>query len=440
MSKLKIAIIGSGPTGFYTVAALLKAKADAEIDVIDSLPTPYGLVRGGVAPDHQSTKNVMRAYEKSATSDGVAFMGNVMVGRDVSLDELRELYDAVVLCIGSPLDNPLDIPGADKRGVMGAAAFVGWYNAHPDFVHLSDQLIPLLSQAETVAVIGAGNVAIDVARVLSRTEEELAATDIADYAAEAIVNSPIKDIHMIARRDAAHAKFTLQELREMGELQGAAPVIDPLQLEGLEFDHLDAKAQRVGHKNVEILRGFTEIADDGSKRRRVHFDFNLSPVEVLGGDSVTGLTLMRNRTETGKVVATGETSSLDCSMVLTAIGYRGSPLEGAPFNDKWGTFEHDDGRVGPGLYAGGWCKRGPTGVIGTNKHDGDHTAKQILADLSPSSKRGRDGLSDLLKERNVRVVSFEDWKVIEAAEISGATPPAPRKKFVTVDEMLAVLG
>ena len=437
---LKVAIIGSGPTGFYTVAALLKTGEAVQIDVIDRLPTPYGLVRGGVAPDHQTTKKVIAAYEKSAKSEHVEFIGNVDVGSNVSLDELRGLYDAVVLAVGSPLDNPIGIPGSDKLGVFGAAAFVGWYNGHPDFVHLSEQLVPLLAEAKCVAVIGAGNVAIDVARVLSRTREELDATDIADYAADAIVASSITDIHMVARRDAAHAKFTLQELREMGELQGAAPVIQSADLENLEFGHLDAKAQRLGQKNVDILKGFTGLADSSAAKRRVHFEFNKSPIEVLGDDTVTGVKFQHNRTESGKVVATDETSVLDCTMMLTAIGYRGSALEGAPFNEKWGTFEHDDGRVAPGLYAGGWCKRGPTGVIGTNKHDGDHTSKQIIADLSPSSKKGRDGLLALMKERNVRVVTFDDWKKIEEVEKANAKPPAPRKKLVTIDDMLAALG
>jgi len=430
---LNIAIIGSGPAGFYTVGALLKSKTPARIDIIDRLPTPYGLVRGGVAPDHQSTKKVTAAYEKLALSDQVSFVGNVNVGSDVSLDELRGFYDAVVLAVGSPLDRPLSIPGADKQGMVGAAAFVGWYNGHPDFTDLA----PNLNTTRAV-VIGAGNVAIDVARILAKTRNELSTSDITEYAATAIEASPITDIHMIARRDAPHAKFTNQELREMGELEDAAPIVDPADLEPAYIDDLDARDQRLAAKNSQTMKSFLDVSPEG-KSKRVHFDFCASPVEVLGEERVTGLKLERNNMENGRAVASGEFYTLECGLVVTAIGYQGSPLPGADFDEKGGVFVHDDGRIAPGLYATGWCKRGPSGVIGTNKADGDQTAKQIIADLTPSDKAGRDGLLKMLSERNATVVTFEDWKKIEAAEKAAAKPPAPRQKIVAIDEMLAAL-
>ena len=431
-----IAIIGSGPAGFYTAGALLKKKAPVNIDIIDRLPTPYGLVRGGVAPDHQSTKRVSIAFEKLAQSDDVRFFGNVSVGDDVSIDELRDNYDAVVLAVGTPRDRVLGIPGDDKPGVVGAAAFVGWYNGHPDFADLSPDL-----SVDRVVVIGAGNVAIDVARILAKTRDELATSDIADYALSAIENAAIADIHIIARRDAPHAKFTNQELREMGELEDAAAIVAAKDLEAPITDDLDDRDQRLAAKNLETFHSFLEM-DVKAKSRRVHFDFCASPVEIHGGDRVERVTLERNRIENGRTAATGERYDLDCGLIVTAIGYRGAPLPGVPFDECDGVFEHDDGRVGPGLYATGWCKRGPSGVIGTNKADGDATAAQIVEDIAGFSgeKSGRAGLKALLAARDVKVVTFDDWKKIQAAEEAAAIGPAPRQKIVAIDEMLDALG
>ena len=430
---LKVAIIGSGPSGFYTVAALLKQAPDCQIDVIERLPTPFGLIRGGVAPDHQKTKNVWRAYDKSAQNENVRYFGNVEVGRDVSIEELRDMYDAVVLAVGYPLDRALGIPGDDKKGVYGAASFVGWYNGHPDFRDLDPDL-----DIEGAVVIGNGNVAVDCARVLAKTPEEMATTDLTDYAASAIHNSPLTDIYMCGRRGPGDAKFTNVELREMGELADCMPVVDPAQLAEGVPDDLDDRDRRLRERNMETLRQFTTQEAEGRKKR-MHFMFFSNPVEVLGGDRVEGIRMERTTVKDGRAVGTGEFFDISCGMVIAAIGYTGTPFPGLPFDEKWGDLIHDEGRVGDGVYAVGWIKRGPTGVIGTNKHDGDTAATQILEDITEGTAPGAAALEDHLKSKGVRWISYEDWQRIDEAEIANAEPGAPRRKFATVDDMLAVL-
>ncbi|MGF1611117.1 MAG: FAD-dependent oxidoreductase [Kiloniellales bacterium] len=440
---LSVAVIGAGPSGFYTVEALLKLGLDCQIDILESLPTPYGLIRFGVAPDHQSTKRVTRAYERTARDEHVGYFGNVEIGRDVSLDELRGLYDAVVLAIGAPLDRGLDVPGGDKPGVHGAAAFVGWYNGHPDFRDLAPDL-----NCEAIAIIGNGNVALDVARVLVKTPGEMAKTDMPEYAAAAIHGAPIRDVHLLGRRGPVEAKWTNVELREMGQLEDCQVIIDPEQLpERVEGDW-SARDRRLREKNLETLRSFVGQPPDG-KRKRLHFQFYAKPVEVLGEERVTGLRLERTRVEDGRVVETGETFDLDCGLVVAAIGYRALPIEGVPFDERRGIVSNKEGRVAPGLYVVGWAKRGPTGVIGSNKPDADLIASHIAADLAPEGKgggkppgdkEGRAGLQVLLAERRVAWVSFADWLAIEAAEIAAAPSGAPRQKLFRIKDMLAVLG
>ena len=427
---LRVAIVGSGPSGFYTAQALVKRAEDAEIDIIERLPTPYGLIRGGVAPDHQTTKRVTRAYERTALQPNVAYFGNVQVGRDVSMAELRETYDAVVLALGAPRDRPLGIPGEDKAGVIGSAAFVGWYNGHPDLAKLQPDL-----NCKTVAVVGNGNVAIDIARVLVKSPAEMAATDLPNYAREAIEGCGVEDVYLIGRRGPVQAKFTNVELREMAQLEAALPVVDAAQLpETVEGDFSD-RDRRLREKNLATLRGFAAV-DAAGKTKRIHFAFYAKPLEVLGDAKVTGLRLERTRVEDGRAIGTGETFDLDCGLVIPAIGYRGTPLEGVPFDKDKGIVVHDDGRVAPGLYAVGWIKRGPTGVIGTNKPDGDTAAEQILEDIVAPSKPGRDGLKSLLKERGVQWLDFEAWQKIDAAEEAKAAEGAPREKFVRIADML----
>jgi len=430
---LSVAIVGSGPSGFYTADALYRGREDCQIDIIERLPAPYGLIRGGVAPDHQTTKNVARNFEKTALRDRVRYYGHVCIGADLSLAELRGMYDAVVLATGAPLDRPLTIPGGDLPGVIGSADFVGWYNGHPDFSDLE----PPIDQAG-VAVIGNGNVAIDIARVLSKTRAELAPADIADYALEAIAAAPITDVYMFGRRGPVEAKFTNVELREMGELADCVPVVDPDVLPETIDGEMSDRDRRLKAKNIETLRGFTEITGR-TTTKRVHFVFHAAPVEVLGEDRVTGLRLERTKVVDGRAVGTGAFFEIDCGLVLPAIGYRSAPVDGAPFNDDYGLIDSNDGRVEPGLYVVGWIKRGPTGVIATNRPDGKQVAELIAGDIPNGDKPGRAALEAALGEKGVAWVSFADWQKIDAAEIAAAPDGAPRRKFTTITDMLAVL-
>jgi ferredoxin--NADP+ reductase len=434
---ISIAIVGAGPSGFYTAAAILKSGAEVEvdidIDIIEALPTPFGLIRGGVAPDHQSTKGVARAFARTAEQPQARFYGNVKVDRDLSMAELREIYDAVVLATGMPLDRELAIPGGDRAGVYGAAAFVGWYNGHPDFRDLAPDL-----ETPAVCVIGNGNVAIDVARVLVKTAAEMASSDLPDYAAQAIQSAPIRDVYVIGRRGPAQAKFTNKELSEMGRLEDCAALIDPAQLPEAVTGEMSDRDRRQREKNLATLREFASTPDP-DKRKRVHFVFFAQPQEVLGETRCAALRLERTRLENDRAVGTGETFEIPCGVVVPAIGYRMETLDGVPTDDRAGTFTSQDGRLAPGLYVVGWAKRGPTGVIGTNKGDGDLAAQQIRADIPRGRKPGRAALEGLLAERRVRWVSFADWRRIEAAEVAAAPAGAPRRKLVRIKDMLAVL-
>ena len=428
-----VVVVGSGPGGFYTVDALLAAELGCRIDIIERLPTPFGLIRGGVAPDHQTTKRVSKRFERSALHPHVRYYGNVELGRDVSVDELREIYDAVVLATGAALDRPLGIPGEDKKGVHGAAAFVGWYNAHPDFRELAPDLA-----TRGVAVIGVGNVAIDIARVLVKTPAEMASSDLPAYAADAIEAAPITDVWMFGRRGPIEAKFTNVELREMGQLENCHAVVDPAQLPDTVEGEMSPRDRRLREKNLATLKAFTALADAG-KEKRVHFAFYAKPVEILGGERVEGLRLERTEVVEGRAVGSGAFFEVSCGLVLPAIGYYSEPVCGVPFDQRAGIAAHRDGRVGAGVYAVGWVKRGPTGVIGTNKPDGETAAHDILADFPEGRKPGRPALEHLLRERAVRWIDYDDWKKIERLEIESAPTDAPRCKFATIAEMLAAL-
>ena len=433
---LSVAIVGSGPSAFYTAEALLKSDATCEIDIIERLPAPHGLIRYGVAPDHQTTKNVSRSYDRIAGDEHVRFYGNVEVDGQISLDELKAMYDAVVLAIGSPHDNKLRIPGEDKQGVIGSAAFVGWYNGHPEFRDLQPNL-----DTKAVAVIGNGNVAIDIARVLVKTREEMASSDITDYAIDAIQASPLTDVYMFGRRGPVEAKFTNVELREMGHLEICHPVVDPAQLPDEVGEIDNDRDRRLKERNLATLREFITLEPAG-KTKRVHFAFFASPVEILGGDRVEGLKLERTKVVDGRAVGSGEFFVIECGLVVPAIGYRGLNALGAPFDEGRGVVVNDNGRVGEGVYAVGWIKRGPTGVIGSNKPDGRTAAEQIVEDCGAGAgKPGRRALEAHLKQAGVRFVDYDDWGRINEAEVSAVGDrPAPRRKFVTVGEMLAVLN
>jgi ferredoxin--NADP+ reductase len=430
-----VAIIGSGPAGFYTAEALQKLYGGgAAVDIIDRLPVPYGLIRSGVAPDHQSIKAVSKRYEKTALGPATRFVGHVCVGSDVSIGELKGLYDAVVLATGAPHDRPLAIPGSDLPGLIGSAAFVGWYNGHPDFAGLD----PPLGVA-AAAVIGNGNVALDVARILAKTRAEFAGSDIAGHALDALDRSAIRTIHVLGRRGPHQIAMTPKELGELGHLEGAAPKVD---LADFPPDADDARLEPGLRKSVTHLRDFAKLAQD--KEKTIDFDFFAAPLRLEGEGRVERLVVERTRLdEQSRAVGTGETYAIACGLVVTCIGYQTSPIEGVPFDQAGGRFANRDGAIGDGLYAVGWARRGPTGTIGTNRPDGFEVADRIAAACPPGSsggKPGGTGLDALLADRGVRPVTFRDWHRIEAAETARAREGSPREKFASIAEMVAALG
>jgi ferredoxin--NADP+ reductase len=344
---------------------------------------------------------------------------------------LREIYDVVILAVGAPADRVLSIPGADKVGVHGSAAFVGWYNGHPDFVELEPDL-----NIETAVVIGNGNVALDIARVLVRSKSGRARTDLPPYARDAMDASPVRDVYLLGRRGPLEAKFTNVELREMLDLTECAPVVDAADLPDSVPGDMEDRAKRLAEKNLETLRAFAE-RDPDAMPKRAHFGFFAKPVEILGGERVEGIRIERTRVEDGNAVGTGETYDIPCGLVVAAIGYRAEPIPGLPYDESRGVIPNDKGKIDAGLYAVGWIKRGPSGVISSSRPDGVEVAEHIAADFpAGGAKPGRDKLSALLDERGVRVVRFEDWKAIEEEEEARATQPQPRQKFTDIDDMI----
>jgi ferredoxin--NADP+ reductase len=430
-----VAIIGSGPAGYYTAEALQKQFGEdgVAIDMIDRLPVPYGLIRSGVAPDHQSIKAVYRRYEKTALSPNVRFVGNVEIGRDVSIEELTGLYDAVVLATGAPHDRRLGIPGDDLAGVVGSAAFVGWYNGHPDFADLDPPL-----DVEAAAVIGNGNVALDVARILSKTRAEFAGSDIVGRALEALEGSSIRTIHVLGRRGPHQIAMTPKELGELGHLEEAVPRVD---LADFPPEGEDALLEPGMRKSVTHLREFAKLPQD--RRKRIEFDFFAMPVAIEGEGRAERLVVEKTRlTEDLRSVGTGERYAIECGLVISCIGYQTPPIEGVPYEHGRGRFANSDGVIGGGLYCVGWARRGPTGTIGTNRPDGFEVAEKIFAELGggDSGRTGAAGLDTLLNARGVEPIAFRDWQRIEAAETERAREGSPREKYTSVAEMLGALG
>ncbi|MCU0895076.1 MAG: FAD-dependent oxidoreductase [Rhodospirillales bacterium] len=432
---LRVAIVGAGPAAFYTVEALLARRAagrDVEIDIIERLPTPYGLIRAGVAPDHQSTKRVAQKFERMALERAVRFFGNVEVGRDVSLEELRRSYDAVVLAVGSPGDRALGVPGENRPGVYGSSLFVGWYNGHPD-VRTLDPIVA----GPVAVVVGNGNVALDVARILVMSETEFEASDTPDYAARKLRGAGIEEVLIVGRRGPAQARFANAELRELLDLDEAVAIADPADLSN-PVEVADERERRRIEKNLALFRRFA--AHTGrEKPKRIRFRFFAAPTAILGHGAAAGIRLEALAPKNGRLAGSGRVSEVACRTVVTAIGYRCRPLDGVPFDADRGLIPSADGRIEPGLYVVGWAKRGPVGVISSNRPDGEACAAQIEADAAPGDKAGRQALARLLAERGVRPVSFADWHAIDLAEVAAARPPAPRKKFTTLAEMLAIL-
>jgi ferredoxin/flavodoxin---NADP+ reductase len=447
---LRVAVVGSGPAAFYAAGHLLASEDPrAEVDMIERLPTPWGLVRLGVAPDHPQLKTVSRAFEKIAARPGFRFLGNVEVGRDVSHEELAARYDAVIYAVGSQTDRRLGIPGEDLPGSWAATELVAWYNGHPDFQQLSFGL----EDVERAVVIGNGNVALDVARMLALTHEELAPTDTTDQAIEAIVGSGIREIVVLGRRGPVQAAWTSTELGEMGELAGADIVVDPAELVLDPASEAElAAASNLVKRNVEILREFAARGPEG-KPRSVRLRFRVSPVAILGEERVEGVEIVWNVLEADsggqvRAVATEERELIPCEIVFRSVGYRGVSLPGVPFDERNGTIPNATGRVLdehgeplPGLYVAGWIKRGPTGVIGTNKKDAVETVELLLEDARAGSLRAPSAdsaLEELLAERGVNVVMYAGWESIDALERSLGEPRGrPRIKLCTWDELLA---
>ena len=423
-----VAVIGSGPAGYYTAEGLQKLFGDdVRVDIVDRLPVPYGLIRSGVAPDHQSIKAVSRRYEATALSDNVRFVGNVAVGRDVSIDELLSLYDAVVLATGAPADRPLGVPGDDLPGVVGSAAFVGWYNGHPDHAALRP---PLDGPA---VVVGAGNVALDVARILAKTAEEFGGSDIVGHALDHLGTGTHDRITLLARRGPHQIAMTPKELGELAHLSRARAMVDAADLPAPAADAALDPGQR---KSVAHLRAFAEAGEE--KPVTIAFDFFAQPVAIEGDGRVEQVIVERTRLDAdGRASGTGETYAIPATLVVSCIGYQTPRIEGVPYDAKLGRFANSEGRIAPGLYAVGWARRGPTGTIGTNRPDGFLIADHIAADVADGSgKPGRAGLDALLAERGVDVVTFRDWQAIEKAEVANARDGAPREKFTAVEAML----
>ena len=433
----QIAIVGSGPAGYYTAeAAVKKWGEEARVDVFDKLPVPFGLIRTGVAPDHQSIKAVSRRYEQTAIGDTVRFIGNVSVGTDVSIDELCSLYDAVILATGAPQDRKLAIDGADAGNVIGSAAFVGWYNGHPEFAQLS----PDLSGRHAV-VIGMGNVALDVARILSKTEGEFIGSDIVAHALDTLRTSSIETITILGRRGPHQIMMTPKELGELMKLERASPHVDSSDLPPLDDDAILEPGMR---KSVTLLRDFAAIPESihGEKPIAIEFDFFASPKAIeLADGKVIAVEVERTIVEAGRAVGTGETYRIPADIVITCIGYETSPLDGVPFDERAGRFANDEGRILPGLYCVGWAKRGPSGTIGTNRPDGYAVIDIVDEDIgSGGRKQGREGFDELAASRALDVVTFRDWQKIEEAEIAAARQGSPREKFVDIESMIAARG
>ncbi len=436
----RIAIVGAGPAGFYAAEHLLKSdKNVVAIDIIDRLPTPYGLVRAGVAPDHPKIKNVTAKYAKTLENPSVRFIGGVNVGTTVTVEDLQDLFDGIILTTGAQLDRSLGIDGESLSGSHSATEFVAWYNGHPDF---SDRSFDL--SAKAAVVVGVGNVAMDLARILCRSIESLRKTDIADYALEALASSKVEDIYLLGRRGPAQAAFTNPEIKEVGELEEADVVVSARDMILDEHSTKQVDADRLARKKIDILRGYAEKEVIG-KRKRMHFRFLTSPTKIVGEDGrVIGVETVRNElfeTEDGRIRprATNETDYIPAALVFRSVGYRGEPIADVPFRDDWGTIPHDSGRVLgnksdkiPGLYTAGWIKRGPSGVIGTNKADAIETVKSFLQDIDDGSvkQKPRQDFVEFLDQKGIDFYSTEDWNVIDNKETErGLAQGRPRIKF-----------
>ena len=449
---MRVAIIGSGPAGFYAAEALLKrTDTVVHVDIFDRLPTPFGLVRGGVAPDHQNIKAVTRVYEKTAARPTFRFLGNVCLGRDVTVEELRRHYHQIVYAVGNEADRRLGIPGEGISRCTPATVFIGWYNGHPDYRHAKIDL-----SVSRVAVVGNGNVAIDAARMLLRTPAELEKTDVAAHALEALRNSRVREIFLLGRRGPEQASFTPPELKELGEMEDVDPIVAPDELAGCVIPESAGNSQQ--EKNLKILQSFA-ARQPGAKSKKLHLRFRVSPKKVIanGDGNVAGLVLEKNRLETrpdGTVSThgTGEIETLDVGMVLSAIGFAAKRIAGVPYDEKAKVIANEDGRVVNPVsrsvianeYVVGWARTGSQGLIGSHKGASAHVVEHMIADgagLEARELPDREAIDILLRGRGVQIVSFNDWKRLDDVEVArGERRGAPRDKIVDVESMLEVLG
>ena len=435
---LRVAVVGAGPAGLFLVDALLKAKDHTvSIDVIERLHTPYGLVRYGVAPDHAKIKSVITTFHKTLEDPRVRFLGNVNFGTDLTVEDVKRHYDAVVFAVGAPHDRRLGIPGEDLAGSLSATEFVAWYSGHPDH----SEIVHLPTGAQAVAVVGVGNVAIDVARILAKHVDELKSTDIPHPVLERLAQSTIRDVYIFGRRGPAQAKFTTKELRELGELDNADIIVDPKEIELDAASAAEVASQQALQRNLDILRDFAGRTPTG-KPRRLHLRFLTSPVEIVGTNAVEALVIEKNRLdERGNAVGTGELERIPMQMVLRAVGYRGRALPGVPFDSRAHVIPNAAGRVLdengaalPGQYTTGWIKRGPSGVIGTNKACASETARALLEDadqLARAAEPDPAAVDRLLAERGVRVAYWHDWLAIDNHERTLGTESGRERVKVT---------
>jgi len=452
MRPYHVAIVGSGPSGYFAAASLLKFAdsdddADVRVDMLEMLPTPWGLVRSGVAPDHPKIKSISAQFEKTALDPRFRFFGIIVVGEHLQTTELADRYDAVIYAVGAQSDRPLNIPGEDLPGSVAAVDFVGWYNAHPHF----EEMAPDLSTGRAV-VVGNGNVALDVARILVTDPDVLGTTDIADHALQVLHDRGVEEVLVIGRRGPLQAPFTTLELRELGHLEGLGDVdvvVDPADFEDISDEDLEAAGKTV-RNNIKVLRGYADVAPKGAKRRIV-FRFRTSPIEIKGDGKVESIVLGRNELvadDTGRVSAkdTGEREEVPAQLVVRAVGYRGVATPGLPFDDKNGTIPHSSGRVegSRNEYVVGWIKRGPTGVIGSNKSDSQETVDTLVgdladADLADFAENHSEVLAEWFVERQPKVVTDDHWKLIDDHERgAGGTGGRPRVKLTSVAELLRI--
>jgi ferredoxin/flavodoxin---NADP+ reductase len=450
-ARPRVAIVGAGPAGAFAASRLLRARGDVEIDLIERLPTPWGLLRGGVAPDHQEIKRLEDTFDRETLQHGCRFLGNVEVGVDVLHSDLMRHYTAVVYATGAQTDKSLGIPGEELPGSWAATEFVAWYNGHPDYRGLDFDL-----SAERAVVIGNGNVAADVTRMLTLSPRELERTDVADHALERLRESSVEEVIVLGRRGPAQAAFTSAELRELGHLDGVETRVDDVELDPASRQWLAEQGTFTARKNVELLREFAARPARPGARRRVELRFLRSPVEIRGNGKVEAIDVRRNeivRTDDGSLRARAvdeELETIECGLVLRSVGYRAVPLPDVPFDERHFVLPNEQGRVLtpdgeplPGVYAVGWIKRGPTGILGTNKRDAEETVRCLVADLDAGvlpqpPDPGPDQIDALLAERKPDLVTVAGWRAIDGHELErGRTEQRPRVKLASRDELLA---